>query len=44
MKLAKAQHEAFADFFEQPTRDKLREVVQNNIGETDYLDFKADLP
>jgi len=44
MKLAKPQHEAFAQFFEEPTREKLRELVKQNIGETDYLDFKADWP
>jgi predicted HTH transcriptional regulator len=44
MKLAKPQHESFAQFFEQPTREKLRELVKQNIGETDYLDFKADWP
>ena len=44
MKLAKPQHEAFALFFEEPTREKLRELVKHNIGETDYLDFKAEWP
>jgi predicted HTH transcriptional regulator len=44
MKLAKTQHEGFAQFFEQPTREKLRELVKQNIGETDYLDFKAKWP
>tara|TARA_R110001583_G_scaffold65264_1_gene188659 strand:+ start:14281 stop:15027 length:747 start_codon:yes stop_codon:yes gene_type:complete len=44
MKLAKPQHEAFAQFFEEPTREKLRALVQQNIGETDYLDFKAEWP
>lgn len=41
MKLAKSQHELFAQFFEEPTREKLRDLVKQNIGETDYLDFKA---
>jgi predicted HTH transcriptional regulator len=44
MKLAKSQHEAFSQFFEKPTREKLRELVKQNIGETDYLDFKAEWP
>lgn len=44
MKLAKPQHEAFAQFFEEPTREKLRELVKQNIGETDYLDFKEEWP
>lgn len=44
MKLNKQQHEAFAKFFEAPTRDGLREVLRQNIGETDYLDFKREWP
>jgi predicted HTH transcriptional regulator len=44
MKLAKPQHEAFAQFFEKPTRDRLRELIKQSIGETDYLDFKAEWP
>lgn len=44
MKLAKAQHEMFAQFFEQPTREKLRDLLKQSIGETDYLDFKAEWP
>lgn len=44
MKLAKSQHEAFAQFFEQPTRERLRELIKQSIGETDYLDFKVEWP
>jgi predicted HTH transcriptional regulator len=44
MILAKSQHEAFAQFFEKPTREKLRDLVKQNIGETDYLDFKVEWP
>ena len=44
MKLNKQQHEAFAKFFETPTREGLREVLKQNIGETDYLDFKREWP
>jgi len=44
MKLNKQQHEAFAKFFEAPTREGLRDVLKQNIGETDYLDFKREWP
>jgi predicted HTH transcriptional regulator len=44
MKLNKQQHEAFAKFFETPTRESLRDVLKHNIGETDYLDFKREWP
>lgn len=44
MKLAKPQHEAFAQFFEKPTRQGLRDLIKQNIGETDYLDFKSEWP
>lgn len=44
MKLAKHQHEAFAQFFEKPTRERLRELIKQSIGETDYLDFKSEWP
>jgi len=40
MSLSKKQHEGFAQFFEQPTRESLRALIKENIGETDYLDFK----
>lgn len=42
MGLSKQQHEGFAIFFEKPTREGLRDLIKNNIGETDYLDFKAE--
>lgn len=42
--IVKGQHEDFAKFFSEPTRDSLREVLRKNIGETDYLDFKQDWP
>lgn len=41
MSLLKSQHEGFANFFEKPTRDTLRELLHKGVGETDYLDFKA---
>lgn len=44
MALTKKQHEAFAKFFEKPTRSSLRELLKGNIGETDYLDFKEAWP
>lgn len=44
MKLAKTHHEGFARFFEQPTRESFRELIRQGIGETDYLDFKAQWP
>lgn len=44
MTILKDQHETFARFFAAPTRDALRELLRRNIGETDYLDFKADWP
>ena len=40
MSLSKKQHEGFAQFFEKPTRESLRALIKDNIGETDYLDFK----
>lgn len=44
MSILKEQHETFARFFAEPTREALRELLRRNIGETDYLDFKADWP
>ncbi|HET7331834.1 ATP-binding protein [Dyella sp.] len=44
MTILKEQHESFARFFASPTREALRELLRRNIGETDYLDFKADWP
>lgn len=40
MSILKRQHEGFATFFENPRKDYLRELVKDNLGETDYLDFK----
>jgi predicted HTH transcriptional regulator len=37
---SKRIYEVFAEFFEQPTRDSLRELLKNNLGEFNYLDFK----
>ena len=44
MTILKEQHESFARFFATPTREALRELLRRNIGETDYLDFKAEWP
>ena len=44
MAISKQQHEAFARFFEEPTREALRDLIKTNIGETDYLDFKETWP
>lgn len=40
----KGLHEAFARFFEQPTRPALRTLIKENIGEFDHLDFKSEWP
>lgn len=38
----KSLHEEFAKFFENPTRDKLRELLRGNFGELNNLDFKEE--
>lgn len=38
------RHEIFTRFFERPTRDKLREIIEFNTGEYDDLDFKKQWP
>jgi hypothetical protein len=40
----KGIHEAFAQFFEQPTRPALRKLLQGNLGEFDHVDFKRQWP
>ena len=44
MALNKAAHEGFARFFEAPSRESLRDLLKNSIGETDQIDFKVELP
>ena len=44
MSLLQDQHELFAKFFTTPTREALRELLRQSIGETDYLDFKELWP
>lgn len=41
-KTNKTLHEEFARFFENPTRDKFRELLRGNFGELNALDFKED--
>lgn len=36
--------EEFARFFEYPSRDGLRNVLKNNLGESAYLEFKRQWP
>lgn len=40
----KAFKEDFAKFYEDPTREGLRDLLKNNLGEFPYLDFKDKLP
>lgn len=40
----KKRHESFAKFFENPSREALRDLLQYNTGEEDYLDFKREWP
>jgi hypothetical protein len=40
----KSYKEAFARFFEEPTRERLRELLRENLGETKLLDFKEAWP
>jgi len=44
MKIPKDQHEEFARFFSEPSRENLRNLVKNTIGEADHLDFKEHWP
>jgi hypothetical protein len=40
----RAFREAFARFFEEPTREGLRELLRENFGEANELDFKREWP
>ena len=40
----KSRHEEFARFFEQPTREGLRDLIKRNFGEANDLDFKEEWP
>lgn len=44
MAVQKAFHEGFARFFEAPSREALRDLLKHSVGETDQIDFKAELP
>jgi predicted HTH transcriptional regulator len=40
----KAFYEEFAQFFEKPSRESLRELLRNNVGELPNCDFKTQWP
>ena len=40
----KAHKEMYARFFEAPTRESLRELLKNHVGETEDCDFKREWP
>lgn len=40
----KGIREEFARFFEEPSRETLRDLLRNNFGEFAYLDFKQEWP
>src|SRR3989337_2634025 len=40
----KALYEEFAQFFEKPTRESLRELLKNNVSELPNCDFKTQWP
>ncbi|MEH1841953.1 MAG: RNA-binding domain-containing protein [Nostoc sp.] len=42
-KQSKSWKEDFAQFFESPSRETLRELLRNTTGEYDDLDFKSEL-
>lgn len=42
--ISKEQHESFASFFAEPTRERLRDLLKLGVGETDYLEFKSHWP
>ena len=42
--MKKETHELFARFFENPSREGLRDLLRDNVGEFDYLDFKQEWP
>jgi len=44
MRQERLRYESFAQFFEEPTRATLKDLLRANLGETDQLDFKADWP
>ncbi len=43
IKPSKSWKENFAQFFESPSRETLRELLRNHTGEYNDLDFKREL-
>jgi hypothetical protein len=44
MSLQKGHKESFARFFEEPSREGLRELLKQQVGETRFMDFKEEWP
>jgi hypothetical protein len=44
MAVQKGHKESFARFFEEPSRESLRELLKQHVGETRFLDFKEEWP
>ena len=44
MTLHKGHKETFARFFEEPSREALRELIKQHVGETRFMDFKELWP
>lgn len=44
MATKKGIREAFAKFFEEPSREALRELLKQHVGESEFLDFKEEWP
>lgn len=44
MAMQKGHKESFARFFEEPSRDGLRELLKQHVGETRFMDFKEEWP
>jgi len=42
--MKKSYKEEMAQFFEKPTREGLRKILKDNVGEFNELDFKSDYP
>ena len=40
----KSIKEEFAKFFETPSRESLRDLLKNNLGEFPHCDFKGNWP
>jgi hypothetical protein len=44
LNLGKGLHESFARFFEEPSRERFRDLIKNSSGEYPHLDFKSKWP